>query len=145
MAFNPATGIYTPPNGATNAFPGEVIASATWNAVFTDIATALTQLGQQQIVYNPRIITLPGTFTVGLLDRIILVEAPAGTIVLPASASKLNPVTIIGGTGTIFGSNNAILTPNGSEHIDGMALVTLTGNYQTATLLPLAAGGWLIY
>jgi hypothetical protein len=137
--------VYTPPNGATNAFPGQIIASATWNAIFTDIANALTQVGQQQLVYLPRIISTPGTFTVAVNDRIILVEASAGTIVLPASATKVNPVTIIGGSSTIFGSNNAILLPNGIETVDGLSSVTLTGNYQSITLLPLAAGGWLVY
>ena len=137
--------MYTPPNGATNAFPGQIIASATWNAIFTDIANALTQVGQQQLVYLPRIISTPGTFTVAVNDRIILVEASAGTIVLPASATKVNPVTIIGGSSTIFGSNNAILLPNGIETVDGLSSVTLTGNYQSITLLPLAAGGWLVY
>ncbi len=145
MSFNPSTGVYTPPNGAENAFPGEVIASATWNAIFTDISNALTQLGQQQLVYSPRIISTPGTFTVAVNDRVILVEASAGTIVFPASATKVNPVTIIGGASTIFGSANAILLPNGAEKIDGLASVTLTGNYQSITLLPLAAGGWLVY
>ena len=78
-------------------------------------------------------------------DRVILVEAAAGTIVLPASATKVNPVTIIGGASTIFGSANAVLMPNGSEKIDGLSSATLTGNYQSITLLPLAAGGWLVY
>ena len=144
MSFNPTTGIYTPPNGATNAFPGEVIASATWNAIFTDISAALTQLGQQQIVQSPRVISATGNFTVGVTDRIILVEAAASTIFLPAGATKLNPVTIIGDAGTIFGSNNAVLLPNGSETISSLARLTLTGNYQSITLLPLAAGGYLV-
>jgi hypothetical protein len=137
--------VYSPPNGAENAFPGEIIASATWNAIFTDISNALTQLGQQQLVYSPRIISTPGTFTVAVNDRVVLVEAAAGTIVLPASATKVNPVTIIGGSSTIFGSANAILLPNGAEKIDGLDSTTLTGNYQSITLLPLAAGGWLVY
>ena len=39
-------GVYTPPSGAENAFPGQVIASATWNAIFTDIANnGLTVVG----------------------------------------------------------------------------------------------------
>ena len=96
------------------------------------------------MVYSPRIISTPGTFTVALNDRIILVEAAVGTIVLPASAVKVNPVTIIGGSSTIFGSANAILMPNGVETIDGLTSTTLTSNYQSVTLLPLAAGGWLI-
>lgn len=145
MSFNTATGIYTPPNGATNAFPGQIIASATWNVIFTDISNALTQLGQQQLVYLPRVILTPGTFTVAVNDRIILVEQHVGTIVLPPASTKVNPVTIIGGSSTIFGSNNAILLPNGVETIDGLLSATLTGNYQSITLLPLAGGSWLVY
>lgn len=30
--------LYTPPNGSENAFAGQTIASATWNATFTDIS-----------------------------------------------------------------------------------------------------------
>ncbi len=29
--------LYTPPTGAENAFAGQTIASATWNAIFTDL------------------------------------------------------------------------------------------------------------
>jgi hypothetical protein len=44
MSFT--NGVYTPPSGAENAFPGQVIASATWNAIFTDIANnGLTVVG----------------------------------------------------------------------------------------------------
>lgn len=35
---------YTPPAGATNAAPGQVIQSSIWDAIFTDLATALTTL-----------------------------------------------------------------------------------------------------
>lgn len=96
-------------------------------------------------MYRPRVISTPGTFTVGVSDRIILVDAPAGTIVLPLASAKVNPVTIIGNAGSIFGSNNAILLPAGGDTIDGLTSTTLTGNYQAITLLPLAGGNWLVY
>lgn len=38
-------GVYTPPTGAENAFAGKTIASATWNAIFIDIASALSTCG----------------------------------------------------------------------------------------------------
>lgn len=38
---------YVPPNGATNAAPGQVVFSAVWDAIFTDLAAALTQLATQ--------------------------------------------------------------------------------------------------
>jgi len=44
MPFN-AAGVYTNVAGATTAFPGQVIASATWNSIHTDVGTALTTLG----------------------------------------------------------------------------------------------------
>lgn len=147
MPFDPNTGIYTPPNGATDAFPGQIIASATWNSIFSDIATALTELGQQQTntVLKPRIISVFGAFTVSSTDRIILVDNPAGTIYLPAAANKVNPVTIIGNSSTIFGSANSLILPNGAETISGLLMTTLTANYQAITLLPLPGGGWLMY
>jgi hypothetical protein len=46
MSFNTSTGAYTAATGATTAAAGNVIRSATWNSIFTDIQTALTQLGQ---------------------------------------------------------------------------------------------------
>ena len=147
MPFNPATGVYTPPNGAENAFPGQIIASATWNAIFTDISNALTQLGLQLVnwqCFNPRIISSPGNITVGVNDRIILIEASVPSIILPAAATKVNPVTIIGDGSTIFGSNTAILIPSSGELISGLSRTTLVSNYQSITLLPLAAGGWLM-
>lgn len=39
--------VYTPPTGAENAAPGQVLQSAIWNAIFTDIAAALTQTETQ--------------------------------------------------------------------------------------------------
>jgi len=39
--------LYTPPNGATNAAPGQVLQSAVWDAIFTDLASALTTVMTQ--------------------------------------------------------------------------------------------------
>lgn len=46
MPFSNSTGAYTPASGATSATPGQTIASATWNSIFTDLQTALSQLGE---------------------------------------------------------------------------------------------------
>jgi hypothetical protein len=74
-----------------------------------------------------------------------VIEANVPTITLPASATKLNPVTIIGNASGIFSVHNAVFAPNGSEKIDGLSTPpSLTTDYQSITLLPLAAGGWLI-
>ena len=145
MPYDPSTGIYTPPNGAENAFPGEIIASATWNAIFTDISNALTQLGQQQIVQSPRVISSSGTLTIATTDTVVLVGAATPVIKLPASATKVSAVTIIGNAAGIFSTTHATLTPNGGELINGLASnPVLTADYQSITLLPLAAGGWRV-
>lgn len=41
-----SSGAYTAATGATTAFSGQVIASATWNAIFTDLQTALSAAAQ---------------------------------------------------------------------------------------------------
>lgn len=144
MPFD-SQGNFTLPAAATDAFAGKVIASADWNSVFASIIAGMTQLGQQQIVQQPRIISSAGNITVATTDLIILIEVSVPVINLPASATKLNPVTIIGNATGIFSSNNSTVTPNGSEKIDGLSSnPVLTQDYQSITLLPLSTGGWLV-
>lgn len=144
MPFD-SQGNFTLPAAATDAFAGKVIASADWNSVFASIIAGMTQLGQQQIVQQPRIISSVGNITVATTDLIILIEVSVPVINLPASATKLNPVTIIGNATGIFSSNNSTVTPNGSEKIDGLSSnPVLTQDYQSITLLPLSTGGWLV-
>lgn len=45
MAYNNATGTYTTASGSTTAAPGQTIASATWNGIFTDIASNMRPAG----------------------------------------------------------------------------------------------------
>lgn len=40
-----ANGVFTPPAGAENALPKDVIQSVVWNSIFTSISTALTTIG----------------------------------------------------------------------------------------------------
>ncbi len=53
---------FTLPTGATNAFSGQTIASATWNSVFTDIQTALSHnlgvrvFAARAVNFNPSVI-----------------------------------------------------------------------------------------
>ena len=146
MPFNPSTGIYTPPTGAENAVPGEIIRSALWNTIFTDIAAALTQLGQSQIVQAPTILTSGGTsYDVLTTDTLILVQANTPTITLPDSTTKPSPVTIIGNASGIFATHNSTIDTTSSQTIDGQASGTLvlSANYQSITFVPLAAGGWV--
>ena len=147
MPFNTNTGIFTPPTGAENAAPGQVIASATWNTVFTDISLGLTQLGQGLVVNGPRVISTPGNFTVSTIDSYILIQAQASTITLPDSTTKVGGVVIMGNNSTIFGSANATVVTTGGQVINGRTspAYTLTTNYQSLNLFPLASpGGWVI-
>ncbi len=137
------TGTFSPVLGAENAVPGKIIASATWNAIFTDIALALTQLGQGQLVNIPRKIVASGDITVGNTDNLILIQASVANINLPLAANKTSPVTIIGNATGIFGSHPSSVKPNGTETIDGVNLPTvLNQNYGSITLFPVT-GGWV--
>lgn len=52
MPFNFSTGVYTAPNGATNAVTGQIIQSAVWNTIHTDLASALTSVGEIVLAGN---------------------------------------------------------------------------------------------
>lgn len=49
MPFD-ASGVYTPASGATTAAAGDIIHSATWNNIHTDISNALTEIKQDRAV-----------------------------------------------------------------------------------------------
>lgn len=144
MPFD-TTGTYTPPLGSENAAPGQIIRSATWNSIFTDIANALTQLGQGQFVQNPRIITSVGSILVAAADTLILIQASVPTITLPNSTTKISSVTIIGNAAGIFSSNNSTIATTAAQTVDGLAsgVMVLATDYQSVTFIPLAAGGWV--
>lgn len=143
MPYDTSTGIYTPPDGAENAFAGEIIRSATWNSIFTDISAALTQLGTGVFVNGPRIISSSGNFTVAATDEVIYIRAPAPTITMPLAANKTGPVTLLGAASTIFGSNTSKVLFTGGELGSGNATLILNANYQTITLYP-QTGGYIL-
>lgn len=149
MPFDPTTGVYTPATGAENAFPGKVIASATWNDINIDYAAALTLLGQV-ILSEPTIKTTAGPFTVTTETYIALNKgsASATSIVLPAVATRsgqsLKVVDWAGNAGDIT------FTPNGAETIEGLSTwkVTSTGGAGlggSITLMPSTGlSGWVV-
>lgn len=139
-----ATGVYTPPTGAENAAPGQVIRSATWNSIFTDLATALTQVGEQTWIQTPRVISVTGSFSIALTDSVVFVNVPAPSIALPLASAKLFPVKLIGGSGTVFGSNHAVVVPSPGDSINGVSFYTLSTNYGIATFYPIPGGGGYI-
>lgn len=133
-----ATGIYTPPTGAESAVPSQVIRSATWNTIFVDLAEALSALR------GLRTIAVAGSATIVAADNMVVVTANVPTLSLPSCATKLGPVTIIGGASTIFSSASCVLVGAGAETINGVATRTLTTAFQAITLIPLASGGYLV-
>jgi hypothetical protein len=55
MPFNQTTGVYTPASGALTATPGQVVQSAVWDVIFTDITGAFTTAVQAlQSTYGQR-------------------------------------------------------------------------------------------
>jgi len=143
------SGTFTPPDGAENAFPGKIITSVTWNAIFTDLASALTLLGQQ-LLSEPTIKTTAGPFTVTTESYIALNKGSpsATTIHLPAVATRneqaLRVVDWAGNAGDIT------FSPNGSETIEGLAnwILTSTGGAGfggSITLRPSTSlSGWVV-
>ena len=51
MPFS-STGVYTPAAGALTAVPGAIIKSSVWNAIFTDMTAAFTQVAQSRFLLN---------------------------------------------------------------------------------------------
>lgn len=85
MPFNPDDS-FTLPTGATNAFAGQTIASATWDAIFTDIQAALSHnlgvrvFAARTINFNPSVatdtaITVSLTTASYMVDRVIIANA----------------------------------------------------------------------
>lgn len=138
-----SSGVYTPPTGAEDATPGEVIRSATWNSIFTDLSSALTQLAKGTFVPTPRTAST-GSFTVAAADTVVLVTAPAATIVLPLSSTKTGIVKIMGAASTIFGGTNSLIIATSPDTISGHGTITLTTNYQVVVLYPLSSGGYIV-
>lgn len=55
MGFNQTTGVYTPAAGALTAAPGQVVQSAVWDAIFTDMTSSFTAAMQAlQSTYGQR-------------------------------------------------------------------------------------------
>ena len=87
--------------------------------------------------------------TVTAADQIILVDTvtinAAVSVVLPAASTMtgLRPVTIKDLTGGA-GAHNITITPNGSEKIDGLSSIKISGNYGAFTIKPITTGGWAI-
>lgn len=139
MPFNSA-GVYTPPAGAESAAPGDVIRSATWNSIFTDLSTALTSLGLQ--LYGATSVTV-ATYNPLVTDATLLVNrAGAVSVVMPlASARAGNPLLIKDISGAAS-TNPITITFTGGESVEGLTTVVINNRYGSFKLYPLAAGNY---
>ena len=144
MPYAPSTGIYTPASGAESAAPGQVIRSLTWNSIFTDLSTALTQVGAATWIKSPRVISSAGATTLLASDGVVYVEAAVSTIFMQPSSLVTAPVYLVGALGSVFGGNNAVVIASGSDTLSGQGTLTLATNYQIAYFLPLASGGYMV-
>lgn len=84
--------LYTPPNGSENAFAGQTISSATWNATFTDLSNnGLAVVGKSGAK------TLKGnnTSAIGVVADMTVAQANAllgtGVISFPVRGVNFNP------------------------------------------------------
>jgi hypothetical protein len=142
MPFN-SSGVYTPASGATTATPGALIQSAVWNAIFTDISSALTLLGQQ-LYGQTTVVSTP--YAPVATDAFLLVDyAGAATINLPTAASRSGyPLAIKDNSGNGH-TNNITINPNGSDTIEGTnAALVIQNDFGGFNLYPVT-GGWVLH
>lgn len=140
MPFN-ASGVYTPAAGATTAAPGDVIRSATWNAIFTDISSALTLLGQQ--LYRVTLVTATPYVPLSTDAFLEVNFAGAVAINLPTAASRAGYPLKIKDISGVAHTNNITITPNGAETIEGSTSLVIQNDWQGYTLYPIT-GGWIL-
>jgi len=140
MPFNSA-GVYTPAAGATTAAPGDIIRSATWNAIFTDITNALTLLGEQ-LYGTTSVVATP--YVPVTTDALLLVNfAGAVAINLPSAASRNGyPLAIKDISGNAH-TNIITINRNGTDTIEGATSITINADYGGWSLYPVS-GGWIL-
>lgn len=133
--------MYTPPDGAEDAVPGEVIRSATWNTIFTDLSSALTQVGQSQVpgtrnlqasLAQSRAVNLVRgiSFSTASLDHPLNITLPTGY-----SYFGFNNIKILSASATISTATCGIFTaPNAAG-------VTIVASGTTVSVVPPVTSG----
>ena len=142
MPFNTSTGIYTPASGATTAAPGDLIKSATWDAIFTDLSNALSTLGLQ--LYGVTILTSGSPYVPVSNDAFIQVDvASPFTINLPTAASRSGFPLRIKDTSGAANTNNITINANGSDTVEGHASIVINAAWGGYALYPVSSG-WVL-
>lgn len=140
MPFNNA-GTYTPAAGATSASPGDIIKSSIWNAIFTDITTALTELGTQ-LYGNTAVAATP--YVPLITDGLILINVAGAAVVnLPTAASRSGYPLRIKDVSGAASTNNITINRNSSDTIEGLTSIVISADYGGYSLIPIT-GGWVI-
>lgn len=140
MPFD-SSGTYTPASGATTAAPGDIIRSATWNAIFEDISDALTLLGEQ--LYNTTSV-IASPYVPVATDAFLLVNfAGAVAINLPSAASRGGfPLAIKDISGAAH-TNNITINRDGTDTIEGATSIVIDADWGGWHLYPVT-GGWVL-
>jgi len=140
MPFN-SGGLYTPASGAESAVPGGLIQSAVWNAIFTDISSALTLLGQQ--LYGTTMVSTSPYVPVTADTFLQVNKASAVTINLPTASSRNGYPLIIKDVSGVAQTNVITINPNGADTIEGLTALTIAVAYGGYILYPVT-GGWIL-
>lgn len=153
MPFN-SSGAYVPISGSETAAPGQTIASATWNAIFTDIATALTTLGQGGVFpVGKYLVAVKGiSFNLANTDNAVAITLPPGTTnyrieqaIIANASTTLNPATVglytatgAGGFAIVTSSTAVTVTSSASNTANNMQVLTVNNqsnqSYSLGTL-----------
>lgn len=140
MPFN-SSGIYTASAGATTAAVGDIIKSAIWNAIFVDISSALTLLGEQ-LYGTTSVVATP--YVPAATDTLALINVAGAVVVnLPTAASRSGyPIKIKDVSGNAS-TNNITINKNSTDTIEGLTSIVISADYGGYYLMPIT-GGWII-
>lgn len=112
-----------------------------WNAIFTDISSALTLLGQQ--LYGTTTVTSTPYIPLDTDAFILVNKSSAVTIDLPTAASRDGYPLAIKDISGLANTNNITLTPNGAETIEGLTTLVINVSFGGYSLYPVASG-WIL-
>lgn len=121
--------LYTPPAAAENAFSGKTIASADWNAIFTDIQAGINSVVQGLQTTSGKLFAKTTViFSVSVTDFTFAVPIPTS---MGFSRYQIDAIKISGANATLNGSTVALFTAAGGG---GTQVMTSTATTVTTSL-----------
>ena len=123
--------------------------------IYTDISStfvpevsnlSVITLAEAFAAYSSRTVTASGIVTATIADGVILIDKTmpsTTTVLLPPASTATIPITVKDLAGNAA-SYPIVLSPNGTETIDGLSSRSITTDYGSVTLYPLPAGGWYV-